>query len=73
MKYFDILKAEDVNEALFVSIDENGNEPQEGLDQYKTGKQNSSACTRLHAKFQIYIPSPKTSLSTKPTRETLCS
>ena len=73
MKYFDILKAEDVNEALFVSIDENGAEPQEGLDQYKTGKQNSSAGTRPHAKFQIYIPSPKTNLSTKATRETLCS
>ena len=33
MKYFDILKAEDVNEALFVSIDEDGAEPQEGLDE----------------------------------------
>ena len=62
-----------MNKALFVSIDEKRAEPQEGLDEYKTGKRKSSGCTRLHAKFQIYIPSPKTNLSTNATRETLCS
>ena len=62
-----------MNKALFVSIDEKRAKPQEGLDEYKTGKRKSSGCTRLHAKFQIYIPSPKTNLSTNSTRETLCS
>ena len=43
MKYFDIVKSEDMKAALLVhggnkilSIDENGAQPQEDLDEYKT-------------------------------------
>ena len=65
MKYFDIVKPEDMKAALLVhggdkilSIDENGAQPQEDLDEYKTLIAKIEHIyvarnTRLHARFRF--------------------